>query len=100
MIAKSGLILLLTFGLAAVLPAFSQSTSDQNATTDQKTVQKTKKGRSAGGDVGSGAGDIGKGAAKGAGSAAKGAGEGAADLVTLHPDKRRDFGGQRRRNRR
>jgi hypothetical protein len=42
-------------------------------------------GRSAGGDIGSGAGDIGMGAAKGAGNLAKGAGKGALNLVTLHP---------------
>lgn len=80
---------MLIAGLSVGLPAFGQSVSDQSAnqstTTDQKAAKKTKKGRSPGGDVGSGSGDIGKGAAKGAGSAAKGVGEGAADLATLHP---------------
>lgn len=80
---KLGLITLLLFGFAAVAPSWSQSTSDQNTTT-QKTVH-AKKGRSAGGDVGSGSGDIGKGAAKGAGNLASGTGKGAADLATLHP---------------
>jgi hypothetical protein len=81
---KLGLITLLLFGLAAVVPARSQSTSDQGTAT-QKTVHAKKKGRSAGGDVGSGSGDIGKGAAKGAGNLASGTGKGAADLATLHP---------------
>ena len=54
-------------------------------TTSTQTQVKTRKGRSPGGDVGSGAGDIGKGAGKGVGDAAKGVGKGAANLVTLHP---------------
>jgi hypothetical protein len=79
---KLGLIPVLLFGLAATPPAWSQS--DQT-TASQSTVHTKKEGRSAGGDVGSGAGDIGKGAAKGAGNLAIGTGKGAADLVTLHP---------------
>ena len=81
---KVGLFTLLLFGLTVSVPARSQSSSDQD-TTSQKTVQTKKKGRSAGGDVGSGSGDIGKGAAKGVGNLASGTGKGAVDLVTLHP---------------
>ena len=57
----------------------------QNEQPPENPKYEKKHGRSAGGEVGSGAGDIGKGAAKGAGNAAKGAGKGAVDLVTLHP---------------
>jgi hypothetical protein len=70
-----------------VLSAFSTAGAvwGQTSTTATQTQVKTKKHRSPGGDVGSGAGDIGKGAGKGAGDAAKGVGKGAANLVTLHP---------------
>jgi hypothetical protein len=85
---KFGLITLLVlglllFGIGAAASAWSQS--NQNTTASQATVNTKKAGRSAGGDVGSGAGDIGKGAAKGAGNLAVGTGKGAVDLVTLHP---------------
>ena len=74
------------FALLGAVPAWSQSNSEQTTTAQQTNTKKAKhQGRSAGGDIGSGAGDVGKGAAKGAGSAAKGVGQGAADLVTLHP---------------
>ena len=76
---------LLLFASVAVVPARSQSSSDQVAPTSQKAVKSKKKGRSAGGDIGSGSGDLGKGAAKGAGNLAEGTGKGAVDLVTLHP---------------
>ena len=75
--------------LSIALIAFGLSAYGQNQTpvaddaASQATVQ--KRGRSAGGDIGSGAGDVGKGAAKGTGNLAKGAGKGAGDLVTLHP---------------
>ena len=81
---KFELTTLLLFGLAAVAPALSPSSYGQD-TPSQTAVQTKKEGRSAGGDVGSGAGDIGKGAGKGAGNLAAGTGKGAADLVTLHP---------------
>lgn len=81
---KLGFVTLLLFGFAAVLPVQSQSSSGQNMSS-QQMVHSKKKGRSAGGDVGSGSGDIGKGAAKGAGNLAAGTGKGAADLATLHP---------------
>lgn len=70
--ARIGLVILLVFGLAAVVPGWGQSNTE-------------KKGRSAGGEIASGSGDIGKGAVKGAGSLASGTGKGAVDLVTLHP---------------
>jgi hypothetical protein len=72
-------------GVPAVRPALSQTTSAPAQTTPQTPAPRQQQGRSAGGDVGSGAGDIGKGAAGGAGNLAKGTGKGAADLVTLHP---------------
>ena len=70
-------VVVLGFGLSAV---------GQNPQTPagQQAVARPQ-GRSAGGDVGSGAGDIGKGTAKGAGAAGKGVGKGAVDVVTLHP---------------
>jgi hypothetical protein len=77
---------LLAFGLSGY--GQNQSTTSANGATGQPTAQNqptVKQGRSAGGDVGSGAGDIGKGAAKGTGNLAKGTGKGAVDLVTLHP---------------
>jgi hypothetical protein len=80
-----GLILILLVGLVAALPAQSQLKSDQNTTPSQKSAPSKERGRSAGGDIGSGSGDIGKGAAKGAGNLAAGTGKGAADLITLHP---------------
>lgn len=79
------LILCVSLSLVAISPAWSQSVADdQNVQTHAK-VKKTKKGRSAGGDIASGSGNIGAGAAKGAGHGAKGVGKGAADLATLHP---------------
>ena len=72
------------FAFAIASPAVQNSSEETTAAT-QKTIHKKHKGRSAKGDIGSGAGDIGKGAAKGAGNAAKGAGEAAGDLATLHP---------------
>jgi hypothetical protein len=80
-----GLIPILLAGLMAALPAQSQLNSDQNTTPGRKSAPAREKGRSAGGDIGSGSGDIGQGAARGAGNLAAGAGKGAADLVTLHP---------------
>lgn len=82
---KLGLTVLLLLAFTVVVTAQGQSNSDQVAPTSQKTVKTKKKGRSAGGDIGSGSGDIGKGAAKGAGNLAEGTGKGAVDLVTLHP---------------
>ena len=81
---KSGFLVIALVGSLAATQAWSQSSSEQTTTNDQKRVE-GKKGRSAGGEIGSGSGDVAKGAAKGAGSAAKGVGEGAGDLVTLHP---------------
>ena len=68
--------------VALAMGALAQS---QNGQSTENPKYEKKHGRSAGGEVGSGAGDIGKGAAKGAGHAAMGAGKGAVDLVTLHP---------------
>ncbi len=81
---KFGLFTFLAFGLATA-PAWSQSNADRSTTTTQKTVHTKKKGRSPGGDIGSGSADIGKGAGKAAGNLAAGTGRGALDLVTLHP---------------
>ncbi len=67
---KPGLITLLAFGLA-IAPAWSQSPSDRSTITTQ-TVRTKKKGRSPGGDIGSGSADIGKGAGKAAGNLAAG----------------------------
>ena len=79
------LIAMLLVGLVPALPAQSQSNSDRSTTPGQKAAPVKGKGRSAGGDIGSGSGDIGKGAAKGVGNLAAGTGKGAVDLVTLHP---------------
>jgi hypothetical protein len=84
---KSGTALIMSIALGFIMtsPASSQNAaSDQSVQTNAK-VQKTQKGRTAGGDVASGSGNIAGGAAKGAGHAAEGVGKGAADLVTLHP---------------
>ncbi len=78
---------LLATGLT--LPAQNQASPPPN----EVSRQQKKHGRSAGGDVGSGAGDIGKGVGKGAGDVAMGAGKGAVDLATLHPlDAAADLG--------
>jgi hypothetical protein len=76
----------LAFGLAAdgQNPPQTQVPATQPRATKSKPATPPK-GRSAGGDIGSGSGDIGKGAAKGTGKAAEGVGKGAGDLVTLHP---------------
>ncbi|HZD47437.1 MAG TPA: hypothetical protein VE178_01715 [Silvibacterium sp.] len=74
---KPGVVTLLLLSLAAAAPS--------QAASGPRSEHPHKKGRSAGGEMASGAGDIGKGAAKGAGSLATGAGKGAVDLVTLHP---------------
>ena len=79
--------------LISAAPAFGQqpqptpepAQTAPPATTQVQPGAVRPEGRSAGGDIGSGAGDIGKGAGKGAGNLAVGAGKGAADLVTLHP---------------
>jgi hypothetical protein len=74
--------------------AFASSPHQASATQTQAPLAQTApqvqpspqvKGRSPGGDIGSGAGDIGKGTAAGAGNVAKGTGKGAVDLLTLHP---------------
>jgi len=77
---------LLSLLFAAFVPA--QSSTDQQSTVTQTTVQKEKKAKKNPGaarEIGNGAGNIGAGAGKGAGSLAKGTAKGAADLVTLHP---------------
>ncbi|MBV9405383.1 MAG: hypothetical protein JO211_08565, partial [Acidobacteriaceae bacterium] len=57
--AKPVFLMLAAFSIFAILPASAQSNSDQTTTTtDQKTVHTKNKGRSAGGDIGSGAGDV------------------------------------------
>ena len=79
--------------LAGGLMAYGQSQPQQQDQTGTPASQSTsqdkavpaQQGRSAGGEVGSGAGDVGKGAAKGVGNVAAGTGKGAVDLVTLHP---------------
>lgn len=63
----------------------AQTTEQQTSASSPSTAATPQQGRSAGGDIGSGAGDIGKGTAKGAGNVAAGAGKGAVDVVTLHP---------------
>jgi len=74
---------LLIVGLGVPALARQDQQPAPETTTQQRTVK--QHGRSAGGDVASGAGDIGKGAAGAAGHAAAGAGKGAVDAVTLHP---------------
>jgi hypothetical protein len=83
---------LLVFGLSAGVSARGQAAPAQTNTPQTSTPAQAPapgtpkaKGRSAGGDIGSGSGDIGKGAGKGAGNLAAGTGKGAADLATLHP---------------
>ncbi len=76
---------LLIVGLGVPALARQDQQPAPETTTQQRTVKQRKHGRSAGGDVASGAGDIGKGAAGAAGHAAAGAGKGAVDAVTLHP---------------
>ena len=83
---------LVNISLSLALLAFGAFSQAQNPTPPQTTTQEPPpqpppqaKGRSAGGDIGSGTGDIGKGAAKGTGKAAEGVGKGVGDLVTLHP---------------
>jgi len=80
--------------LAGGLMAYGQSQPQQQDQTGTPASQPApqgnaapaqQQGRSAGGEVGSGAGDVGKGAAKGVGNVAAGTGKGAVDLVTLHP---------------
>ena len=73
----------LAFGLAA--HGQNPPQTQTPAQTTQSNPATPPKGRSAGGDIGSGSGDIGKGAGEGAGKAAEGVGKGAGDLVTLHP---------------
>jgi len=81
---RSGLMLLLLFGLVASAAAHGQSGANQSPAENHKSHHE-KKSRSAGGEIGSGSADIGKGAAKGASNLAAGAGKGAVNLVTLHP---------------
>ena len=75
--------------LTVAAPGWGQSASDQMAQDGSgkhsKSAHNEKHGRSAGGEMASGAGNIGKGVGEGAGSLAVGAGKGAVDLVTLHP---------------
>ena len=73
-------ILLFCVALVVEFPITGHS---QTAATAEQPAR--KHGRSAGGDIGSGAGNIGKGVGKGAGNIAEGACKGAVDLVTLHP---------------
>jgi hypothetical protein len=77
------------FVVAIAGPAWSQSASDERTENGSgkhsKPPHNEKHGRSAGGEMASGAGNIGKGVGKGAGSLAVGAGKGAVDLATLHP---------------
>jgi hypothetical protein len=75
-------------GLAVAAMAQNPAPPQPSQTPVQQTPQAQPvrpRGRSAGGEIGSGAGDVGKGAGKGAGDLAGGAGKGAADIVTLHP---------------
>ena len=88
MTSRLALLTCTMFVLTVTSPARSQSTSGEptgTGSTHPKAVHNQKQGRSAGGEMASGAGDIGKGAGKGAGSLAAGTGKGAVDLVTLHP---------------
>jgi len=82
--SQSGLAIFLLLALTAGVSAVSQLAYGQNP-PPEKTAHHGKKGRSAGGEMASGAGNIGKGVGKGAGSLAVGAGKGAVDLATLHP---------------
>jgi hypothetical protein len=89
MTSKLAVLTCTMFVLTVAAPGRSQSTSGEptgtGSGTHPKAVHNQKQGRSAGGEMASGAGDIGKGTAKGAGSLAAGTGKGAVDLVTLHP---------------
>lgn len=80
------LLLLASLALAAhgQNPPQTQAPATQSRSNHSKPGTPPK-GRSAGGDIGSGSGDIGKGAGEGAGKAAEGVGKGAGDLATLHP---------------
>jgi len=100
---RSKLAVLTCVGLAvfAVTVARSQSVSGQTSENGSGKHSKPadnkehgeKHGRSAGGEMASGAGNIGKGVGKGAGSLAVGTGKGAVDLATLHPiDAATDIG--------
>ena len=80
-------ILFVVLALVMVVPVYGQEGAPQEGAQASQPAQVQPKGRSAGGDVGSGAGDIGKGVGKGTGQAAEGVGKGAGDLVTLHPLK-------------
>jgi hypothetical protein len=84
---KSGIALILSVSLSfAIAPlASSQKTVQDQSVQTKAKIKKSKKGRTAGGDIASGSGKIAGGAAKGAGHAAEGVGKGAADLATLHP---------------
>lgn len=89
-LAISTCVVLVVAAVAPGHPVMGQTADGQDSSTwgssaRPKAVQNKKQGRSAGGEMASGAGDIGKGTAKGVGSLAVGTGKGAADLVTLHP---------------
>lgn len=75
----------LTFGAWAQQVEEQHNSPQQGEEHQQTAAPEQPHGRSAGGDIGSGAGDIGKGAGAGVGHAAEGVGKGAGDLVTLHP---------------
>jgi hypothetical protein len=77
------LALILSGAAAIGFSAYGQTPSTPQPAQSQSAAH--PEGRSAGGDVGSGAGDIGKGAGGAAGNVGKGVGEGAGNLVTLHP---------------
>ena len=87
MTSKLALLTCAMFVVATAVPVRSQSGSDTDHASGKrsKAAHNEKHGRSAGGEMASGAGDIGKGVGKGAGSLAVGTGKGAVDLVTLHP---------------
>ena len=79
------LILCVSLGFVVISPASAQNVGDDQSPHIHTKIKKTKKGRTAGGDIASGSGNIASGAGKGAGHAAEGVGKGAGDLVTLHP---------------
>ena len=89
MTSKLAVLTCMVFVAAAAAPVRSQTTADQTTENGSgshpKAVHTQRQGRSAGGEMASGAGDIGKGTAKGAGNLAAGTGKGAVDLATLHP---------------
>ena len=76
------MICCLALTLAFAFPGWSQSNTNQGSTDAQKTVQKKKKTRGPGKEMGKGGEDIGKGVAKGTADLGKGVAGGVGNLAT------------------